>query len=72
VEAAAEASAVTRWFWALLAAVLVLAGYYLHLRRWIEVVAFLLIGIGGGVACAVVGSLLHDSLIAGQRPRPRG
>ena len=59
-----------RGLWALLALVLGLGGWYLLLLgigAWLD---YLLIGVGVGIGCAVVGSLAHDALAAGTGGRP--
>ena len=57
-----------RLIWGLLALVLGLAGWNLLANGLLEWVAWLAIGVGIGIACAVVGSLAHDAL-AGPRER---
>jgi len=58
-----------RGLWALGALVLGLGGWYLLLLGfaggWI---GYLVIGVGVGIGCAVIGSLAHDAL-AGPRER---
>jgi len=55
-----------RLSWLLLALVLLLAGFYLHLRLAAEALAYLLAGIGAGIGLALLGSVIHDAF-AGQR-----
>jgi hypothetical protein len=57
-----------RLSWLLLAVVLLLAGFYLHVRLAGEWLAYLLAGIGAGIALALLGSVIHDAF-AGQRER---
>jgi hypothetical protein len=59
-----------RGLWALSALVLGLGGWYLLLLGiggWLD---YLLIGVGVGIGCAVVGSLAHDALAGGTSGRP--
>jgi hypothetical protein len=58
-----------RGLWALSALVLGLAGWYLLMLGIASWLAYLLIGVGLGIGCAVVGSLAHDAL-AGTSGRP--
>jgi hypothetical protein len=58
-----------RGLWALAALVLGLGGWYLLLLGVADWLAYLLIGVGVGIGCAVVGSLAHDAL-AGTSGRP--
>jgi hypothetical protein len=58
----------TRLVWALVALVLGLAGWLLLLNSVLGISGFLVIGVGVGIACAVLGSLAHDAL-AGPRER---
>jgi hypothetical protein len=58
-----------RGLWALSGLVLALGGWYLLLlgiEVWVD---YLLIGVGVGIGCAVVGSLAHDAL-AGTNEKP--
>ena len=58
-----------RGLWALLALVLGLGGWYLLLLgigAWLD---YLLIGVGVGIGCAVIGSLAHDALAGGTSGR---
>jgi hypothetical protein len=59
---------VARLIWALVALVLGLGGWNLLETGVLEWAAWLVIGIGAGIACAVAGSLAHDAL-AGRRDR---
>ena len=54
------------WFTA--AVILALVGFDLLLRDWLGETGWFVIGVGGGIACAVVGSLAHD-VLAGPRER---
>ena len=57
----------SRGLWTLWAAVLILAGFY-GLLHGLDPLAYLVIGIGLGIVCAVVGSLVHDALTGPWRP----
>ena len=57
-----------RLVWALVALVLGLAGWLLLLNGVLGISGYLVIGIGAGIGCAVLGSLAHDAL-AGPRER---
>jgi hypothetical protein len=57
-----------RLVWALIALILALGGWNLLANGLFEWVAWLSIGVGIGIACAVGGSLAHDAL-AGPRER---
>lgn len=57
-----------RLIWALVALVLGLAGWWLLINSFLGGAGYLTIGVGGGIGCAVVGSLAHDAL-AGPRER---
>ena len=57
-----------RLTWFILAVILALAGWDLVIRDWLGLVGWLVMGVGVGIAVAVLGSLLHDAL-AGPRPR---
>jgi len=58
-----------RGLWALAALVLGLGGWYLLLLGVADWLAYLLIGVGVGIGCAVLGSLAHDALAgAGGKP----
>ena len=54
--------------WALIATVLGLAGWLMLLQGFAGQAGFVVIGLGFGIGCAVVGSLAHDAL-AGPRER---
>src|SRR5438876_557253 len=54
--------AVVRLTWFILAVILALIGWDLLLRDWLGLVGWLVLGVGVGIAVAVVGSLLHDAL----------
>lgn len=58
-----------RGLWALLALVLGLGGWYLLLLGIAIWLAYIVIGVGVGIGCAVVGSLAHDAL-AGTGGKP--
>jgi hypothetical protein len=60
---------VERGLWALAALVLGLGGWYLLLLGVADWLAYLLIGVGVGIGCGVVGSLAHDAL-AGTNEKP--
>jgi hypothetical protein len=55
-----------RLTWFILAVVLALAGWDLLIRNWLGLAGWLVMGVGAGIAVAVLGSLLHDAL-AGPR-----
>lgn len=57
-----------RLVWALIALILSLGGWNLLANGLLEWVAWLAIGVGIGIGCAVGGSLAHDAL-AGPRER---
>ena len=57
-----------RLVWSLVALVLALGGWNLLESGVLDWAAWLVIGIGLGIGCAVVGSLAHDAL-AGPRER---
>ena len=57
-----------RLVWFMIAVVLTLAGFDLLARGWLGWTGWLVAGIGLGIVCGVVGSLLHDAL-AGSRER---
>jgi hypothetical protein len=59
-----------RGLWALSALVLALGGWYLLLLGIAVWFDYLLIGVGVGIGCAVVGSLAHDALAGGTSSRP--
>ncbi|HXM57760.1 MAG TPA: hypothetical protein VOB72_20350 [Candidatus Dormibacteraeota bacterium] len=58
----------TRLVWFIVAVILVLVGFDLLAREWLGWTGWFVAGVGFGIACAVVGSLLHDAL-AGTRER---
>ena len=58
----------TRLVWALIAVVVGLAGWLMLIQGVLGQVGYVVIGIGVGVGCAVIGSLAHDAL-AGPRER---
>ena len=57
-----------RLTWALVALILALGGWNLLVDGILEWVAWLSIGVGIGIGCAVGGSLAHDAL-AGPREK---
>jgi hypothetical protein len=59
---------VVRLTWLIVAVILALVGWDLVIRDWLGLVGWLVMGVGVGIAVAVLGSLLHDAL-AGPRPR---
>jgi hypothetical protein len=58
----------TRLVWALVALVLGLLGWLMLLVEVLGIAGYVLVGVGVGIGCAVVGSLAHDAL-AGPRER---
>ncbi len=58
-----------RLMWFIAAVILALAGYDLLVRSWLGWTGYLVIGIGAGIATAVLGSLAHDALAAGRERR---
>ena len=58
----------SRVAWFLIAVVLALVGFDLLARGWLGWTGWLVAGVGLGIGCGVVGSLLHDAL-AGTRER---
>jgi hypothetical protein len=58
----------TRLVWALVALVLGLAGWLMLLNEVLGITGYVVVGVGVGIGCAVVGSLAHDAL-AGPRER---
>ena len=58
-----------RAVWALVALVIGLAGWLMLIDSVLGLAGYVVIGVGVGIACAVVGSLAHDAL-AGPRERP--
>ena len=58
----------TRLVWALAALVLGLAGWLMLLNEVLGISGYVVVGIGVGIGCAVIGSLAHDALTG---PRER-
>jgi hypothetical protein len=58
----------TRLVWALVALILGLAGWLMLISSVLGISGYVVVGVGVGIACAVVGSLAHDAL-AGPRER---
>lgn len=58
-----------RLVWTLVALVLALAGWLMLIQAVAGQAGFVVIGIGLGIGCALIGSLAHDAL-AGPRERP--
>jgi hypothetical protein len=58
----------TRLVWALVALVLGLAGWLMLIEGVLGISGYVVVGVGVGIGCAVVGSLAHDAL-AGPRER---
>ena len=58
----------TRLVWALVALVLGLLGWLMLLDEVLGIAGYVLVGVGVGIGCAVVGSLAHD-VLAGPRER---
>ena len=57
-----------RLIWALVALVLGLAGWLMLIEGVLGISGYVVIGVGVGIGCAVLGSLAHDAL-AGPRER---
>lgn len=57
-----------RLIWMLVALVVALAGWLMLVQDIAGQAGFILIGVGVGIGCAVIGSLAHDAL-AGPRER---
>jgi hypothetical protein len=57
-----------RLIWALMALVLGLAGWLMLIEGVLGMSGYVVIGVGVGIGCAVLGSLAHDAL-AGPRER---
>ena len=57
-----------RLIWGLLALVLGLAGWFMLLNALLGDAGYIVIGVGVGIGCALIGSLAHDAL-AGPRER---
>ena len=58
----------TRLVWALVALVLGLLGWLMLINAAFGISGYLVVGVGVGIGCAVIGSLAHDAL-AGPRER---
>lgn len=58
----------TRLIWFLVALVVALAGWFMLVQELAGQAGYILIGVGVGIGCAVIGSLAHDAL-AGPRER---
>jgi len=58
----------TRLVWLMLAIVLAMAGWLLLLESVFGEAGYVVIGVGAGIGCAVLGSRAHDAL-AGPRER---
>ena len=58
----------TRLVWALVALVLGLLGWLMLINGVFGISGYVLVGVGVGIGCALVGSLAHDAL-AGPRER---
>jgi hypothetical protein len=58
----------TRLVWALVALILGLGGWLMLLDGALGISGYVVVGVGVGIGCAVVGSLAHDAL-AGPRER---
>jgi len=58
----------TRLVWGLIALVLGLAGWWMLVEGVLGLAGYVVMGVGFGVGCAVIGSLAHDAL-AGPRER---
>ena len=58
----------TRLVWGMLALVLAMAGWLMLLESVLGQAGYVVVGVGAGIGCAVVGSLAHDAL-AGPRER---
>lgn len=57
-----------RLVWALIALILGLAGWLMLIESVLGIAGFVVVGVGVGIGCAIVGSLAHDAL-AGPRER---
>ena len=57
-----------RLIWALLALVLAMAGWLMLLDSVFGQAGYVVVGVGAGIGCALLGSLAHDAL-AGPRER---
>jgi hypothetical protein len=58
----------TRLIWALVALILGLAGWLMLVDGVLGISGYVVVGVGVGIGCAVIGSLAHDAL-AGSRER---
>jgi hypothetical protein len=58
----------TRLVWALVALIVGLGGWLMLLSSVLGISGYVVVGVGVGIGCAVVGSLAHDAL-AGPRER---
>jgi len=58
----------TRLVWALVALILGLGGWLMLLNGTFGISGYVVVGVGIGIGCAVIGSLAHDAL-AGPRER---
>lgn len=58
----------TRLVWALVALILGLGGWLMLLNGMLGASGYVVVGVGVGIGCAVLGSLAHDAL-AGPRER---
>jgi len=58
----------TRLVWALVALVVGLLGWLMLINGVFGISGYVVVGVGVGIGCAVVGSLAHDAL-AGPRER---
>jgi hypothetical protein len=58
----------TRLVWALVALILGLGGWLMLINGALGISGYVVVGVGIGIGCAVVGSLAHDAL-AGPRER---
>ena len=61
-----------RLIWLIVAAILGLAGYDLLLRDLLGWTGYFVVGVGIGIAAAVVGSYAHDALSPSPQGRGRG
>ena len=52
----------TRLVWALVALILGLAGWLMLIDEVLGIAGYVVVGLGVGIGCAVVGSLAHDAL----------
>jgi hypothetical protein len=56
--------------WLMAAAILALVGFDLLVRDWLGWTGWFAIGVGAGIAAAVLGSLAHDALASPRQPLP--